>query len=150
MKTEAETAIERDVTVLALTLWAEARGEGKDGMVAVGWAIRNRVEIDLGNDGKPDWWGEGYTGVCRAPWQFSCWNKNDPNRPYLVGEKVIPPAQLALARICARDVITGAKPDPTGGATHYYATTMKTPPAWAKHGTKTCQIGRHVFFRDVR
>ena len=72
---------EQDVDVLARTIWGEARGEGFAGQVAVGWAIRNRVEADLGNDGKPDWWGEGYVGVCKAPWQFSCWNKNDPFPP---------------------------------------------------------------------
>jgi hypothetical protein len=42
------------------------------GQVAVGWTIRNRVEMDLDKDGRPDCWGEGYEGVCRAPGQFSC------------------------------------------------------------------------------
>ncbi len=85
---------ERDIDVLARTIWGEARGEGIAGQIAVGWCIRNRVEMDLHNDGRPDWWGEGYEGVCRAPWQFSCWNKNDPNFPYLVGQKLIPAGQF--------------------------------------------------------
>ena len=45
---------ERDVDVLARTIWGEARGEGRAGQIAVGWAIRNRVEMDLHGDGKPD------------------------------------------------------------------------------------------------
>ena len=56
---------EKDIDVLARTIWAEARGEGVAGQVAVGRCIRNRVEADLGKDGKPDWWGDGYVGVSR-------------------------------------------------------------------------------------
>jgi len=39
--------------------------------------------------------------------------------------------------------------DPTEGATHYYATSMATPPFWAK-GKPFVQIGRHRFFKDVK
>ena len=138
-----------DTDVLARTIWGEARGEGRSGQVAVGWAIRNRVEMDLHNDGRPDWWGEGYSGVCRAKWQFSCWNSNDPNFPYLANQKLIPAGQYMLARECAVSVIGGTQADPTGGATHYYATTMAKPPAWAAKAKQTCKIGRHLFFKDV-
>ena len=48
-----------DLDTLARTLWAEARGEGVAGMEAVAAVIMNRVNADLGNDDKPDWWGEG-------------------------------------------------------------------------------------------
>ncbi len=33
-----------DLDIMALTVWAEARGEGPDGMAAVAWAIRQRFE----------------------------------------------------------------------------------------------------------
>ena len=140
---------ERDIDVLARTLWGEARGEGLAGMVAVGHTIRNRVEMDLGNDGKPDWWGEGYEGVCRKPWQFSCWNADDPNSAYLRGEKPIPAAQFMQAREAAVIVIEGRRPDPTGGATHYYSTSLPKAPVWTKGATRTCKIGRHIFFKEV-
>lgn len=143
------TQRDRDIDVLARTLWGEARGEGRGGMIAVGFTIRNRVEMDLGNDGKPDWWGEGYEGVCKAPYQFSCWNKNDPNFPYLSGQRPIPAAQFVEARECAVAVIDGRAADPTGAATHYYSTSMPKPPAWAGRAKRTCKIGRHIFFRDV-
>jgi spore germination cell wall hydrolase CwlJ-like protein len=137
---------EKDIDVLARTLWGEARGEGFNGMIAVGWTIRNRVF-----DGKSNsWWGEGYAGVCQKAWQFSCWNKSDPNSAYLRGEKAIPADQFALAKKAAETVIEGLIPDPTGKATHYFSTSMKTPPAWAAVGTKTVQLGRHLFYKDVK
>jgi len=139
------TDAEKDRDVLARTLWGEARGETLAGMVAVAWTIRNRV-----NDGKAkSWWGEGYAGVCLKPYQFSCWNKNDPNFPFLSGAKPIPVAEMAKAVMVATAVMDGAYPDPTGGATHYYATTMPKAPAWAAKAKQTLKLGHHVFFKDV-
>ena len=139
------TATENDREILARTLWGEARGESLAGQIAVAWTIRNRV-----NDGKAkSWWGEGYAGVCQKPYQFSCWNRNDPNYAYLSGAKPIPPAQYAQALKAAGQVMAGTMPDPTGGATHYYATTMPKPPAWAKGAKQTMKLGQHVFFKDV-
>jgi N-acetylmuramoyl-L-alanine amidase len=136
---------EKDRDVLARTLWGEARGESLAGQIAVAWTIRNRV-----NDGKAkSWWGEGYAGVCQKPYQFSCWNRNDPNYAYLNGVKQIPFRELAQVRIAGDQVIDGKMPDPTGGATHYYAIAMKNPPAWASRAKQTLKIGGHVFFKDV-
>lgn len=139
------TVTEQDRDILARTLWGEARGESLTGQIAVAWTIRNRV-----NDGKlKSWWGEGYAGVCQAPYQFSCWNKNDPNYAYLSGAMAIPFRELAQARIAADQVIDGKVADPTGGATHYYALAMKTAPAWAAKAKQTLKLGGHVFFKDV-
>ena len=141
----SRVATDRDRAILALTLWGEARGEGLAGMVAVAWAIRNRVE-----DGKDrSWWGEGYAGVCQKRYQFSCWNLNDPNYPYLSSAKKIPPAEFAKCQLAARQVIEGAKPDPTGGATHYYSTSMPKPPKWVAGASQTLRLGRHIFFKEV-
>lgn len=140
---------ERDVDVVARTLWGEARGEGRQGMEAVAWVIRNRVETDIGNDGKPDWWGEGYEGVCKAPMQFSCWNADDPNREKLptLHEGM---ETFREAKAIARSVMLGLVPDPTGGATHYH--TKAVSPPWSKSPkvVKTAEIGRHTFFRERR
>jgi spore germination cell wall hydrolase CwlJ-like protein len=139
------TVTEKDRDILARTLWAEARGEGVIGQIAVAWAIRNRVF-----DGKTkSWWGEGYAGVCLKPWQFSCWNKNDPNYAYLSGAKPIPAREFARALLTADHVMAGTAPDPTNGATHYYATSMKKAPAWSAKAKQTLELGGHVFFKDV-
>ncbi|WP_415771072.1 cell wall hydrolase [Pseudomonas sp. LB3P38] len=140
------TATGKDRDVLARTLWGEARGEGLRGQIAIAWTIRNRV-----NDGRAkSWWGEGYAGVCQAPYQFSCWNKNDPNFTYICGNKLIPASEFARAHAAADQVIAGSAPDPTGGATHYYATTMPKAPLWAAKAKQTLKLGHHVFFKDVQ
>lgn len=136
---------EKDRDVLARTLWGEARGESTAGQVAVAWTVRNRVE-----DGKANsWWGEGYAGVCQKPYQFSCWNKSDPNYAFLIGIKQIPFRELAQARIAADQVIDGKVQDPTCGATHYYAIAMPKAPTWAKGAKQTLKLGGHVFYKDV-
>ena len=118
-------ATEKDRDILARTLWGEARGESLAGQIAVAWTIRNRV-----NDGKEkSWWGEGYAGVCQKPYQFSCWNRNDPNFAYLSGAKPIPFREFAQAQIAADQVMACKVPDPTGGATHYYACLLYTSPS---------------------
>jgi len=135
---------EKDRDILARTLWGEARGEGTAGQIAVAWTIRNRAF-----DGKEkSWWGESYAGVCQKPYQFSCWNKTDPNDQFLIDVKEIPFRELAQCLIAADQVIDGKVPDPTGGATHYYATSIKAP-AWAAKAKQTLKLGGHVFFKDV-
>jgi spore germination cell wall hydrolase CwlJ-like protein len=139
------TVTDKDRDILARTLWGEARGEGLAGQIAVAWTIRNRV-----NDGKViSWWGEGYAGVCQKPYQFSCWNKSDPNYAYLSGAKPIPLQEFTQAQIAADQVISGKVPDPTGGATHYHATTMQKVPAWAAKAKQTLKLGHHAFYKNV-
>lgn len=143
-------ATDSDIDTLTRTIWGEARNQGMEGMIAVAWCIRNRVDMDLHNDGKPDWWGEGYAGVCLRKWQFSCWNAGDPNEPYLRGRKAIPGREYAEAHEAALAAAHGYEPDPTGGATHYYNPKAVTKtPVWVRGAALTKQIGAHIFFKDV-
>ena len=135
--------------ILALCIWAEARGEGERGMTAVAWVIRNRVEADLGNDGKPDWWGEGYAGVILAPWQFSSFNANDPNLPKLIALAQGGDAPMwGSAKRVARDVIAGRCQDPTRGSTHYFNARVCGLPAWSKKMLLVAVVGNHRFYRE--
>ena len=139
------TATDNDRDILARTRWGEARGESLVGQIEVAWTIRNRV--NHGN--AKSWWGEGYVGVCQKPYQFSCRNKNDPNYSYLSGAKQIPFREFAQARIAAEQVMSGKVPDPTNGATHYYATTLPKPPVWLKGAKRTLKLGRYILFKDA-
>jgi len=135
-----------DLEIFVRTVFGEARGEPWRGKIAVAWVIRNRAELDLGRDNRPDWWGEGIAGVCLKPWQFSCWNAKDPMRP-----KIEAANSLKLTdclRACFA-VLTDEEPDPTHGSTHYFADYLNPIPKWAEGRTPTTVIGRHIFHRIV-
>ncbi|MGX5220253.1 cell wall hydrolase [Pseudomonas segetis] len=131
-----------ELDIVTKTVWGEARSEGMSGMIAVAWVIKNRAD-------KGGWWGNTLESVCLKKWQFSCWNDGDPNAPYLRGQKAIPGREYVLAHEAVIAVVNGHEPDPTDGATHYYAPRSVKEPKWAKGATKTTQIGHHVFFKDV-
>jgi spore germination cell wall hydrolase CwlJ-like protein len=132
-----------DLDTVTRTLWGEARGEPQEGQVGVAWVIANRVLSPI------IWWGKNYTAVCKAPYQFSSWNSNDPNYPFLSGSKQIPQSAYAQCEDAALQVLGNFAPDPTDGATHYYAASIAAP-AWAKTATRTVQIGNHIFFKNVQ
>lgn len=134
--------IDKAIDILTRTLWGEARGEPDKGLIAVAWTIRNRAD-------DPKWWGSNIETVCLKPKQFSCWNKGDPNYPYLMGLRSIPARDYVRMREAAISVIDGHQSDPTGGATHYHAKSMRNYPGWTLGATMTVVIGGHVFYRDV-
>lgn len=139
-----------DVEVLARTIWGEARGEDRPGREMVASVIMNRVKADLGNDGKPDWWGETVFEVCTAPFQFSCWLPNDPNRKKLLAVTEDDPVFKDCLGI-AQAAIEGRLPDRTGGATHYLNPLLCERvygwPKWAVKAELTATNGRHNFYR---
>lgn len=141
---------ETDLTTLALTIWAEARGEGLDGQRAVAWVIRNRWE-------HPGWWsrqrGDGIpddtlTAVCRDPCQFSCWNPSDPNYHRLFVSATRDRRDYALARNVGEEVLAAPpEADITGGADHYCTKAVARHTRWAR-GRKPCVVvGNHQFYR---
>lgn len=125
------------VDVMARTLWGEARGERRAGMEAVAAVIMNRVR-------HPRRWPHTVPGVAHQAWQFSAWNKNDPNRRKLlaVTER---DAQFRTALEVAREAVSGRLKDPTGGADHYHARHVR--PRWANQNKITARIGQHIFYR---
>lgn len=138
---------DRDLDTLARTLWGEARGETEQGRIAVAWVIRNRAGRAafaghlLGRDGAVD-------RVCKAAWQFSCWNASDPNRAKLVE---LHPKDFPTERLIAERVLSGRALDPTAGADHYHtiaapAWAAAWPPDWAPAMAETARFGGHVFY----
>lgn len=130
---------DKEIDVMARTMWGEARGEGKTGMQAVANVIMNRVK----NGG---WWGATPAEVCKKKSQFSCWNSNDPNYPKLLAVDSSD-SNFRTALILAESAYNGTLPDITGGATNYLALgSLSSVPSWAKGMTKTAQIGNHTFY----
>lgn len=141
-KTMSEFYNDVTVDVLARTLWGEARGEGTQGMHAVANVILNRTKIAENKGGF--WWGNNVIQVCQKPYQFSCWNRSDPNFRKLqnVNDKDL---HFATALRLARRAVIGQLEDITEGATHYHAANIT--PYWTKGREPVNIIGRHKFYR---
>ncbi len=129
--------------ILARTLWGEAADRPVRAIEAMAALILNRARAAARPIG-PAHWGRGIAGVCRAPFQFPCWNPNHPRHDSL---RRIPPGDgaLAICRRVASRAAAGVLPDPTGGATH--AHDAGCLPGWAIGRAPLCEIGGLVFYR---
>lgn len=133
---------QQEIDIVAATLWGEARNQGEQGMRAVASVIENRRR-------------QSYRGkataaaVCLDPWQFSCWNANDPNLPRLRRLSSQPDAQYLLARRIAAEVQQGSLADITRKARHYYAASLRPPAYWSRGKSPCVVIGDHLFFNDI-
>lgn len=125
------------IDVLARTIWGEARGEGSIGMQAVACVVLTRAA-------RGGWWGNTIVQVCQKPYQFSCWNKDDPNYRKLLSVDA-GDIHFATAQRIARRAVLGLLDDPTRGATHYHAAGVS--PYWAKGEKPVTVIGRHIFYK---
>lgn len=118
-----------------LTVWQEARGESKDGQIAVGEVIRNRAKQHYSSDGT-------IAGTVLAPFQFSGWNTRDPNRVLSWHMDDTDP----VVQLCIAAWHESTSTNLTLGALLYYATTIGAP-TWAHNAKFTVQIGHHRFYR---
>jgi len=118
--------------IVAITILAEARGEDKAGMYAVGCVITQR-SIDRKISAHK---------VCTQKWQFSCWNQNDPQRNKLGRLLTLPAAKYAL--FLAKN-LTRLDRSYVGFANHYH--THAVSPYWSKGKTPVKIIKGHRFFR---
>ena len=128
--------------LLAMLIFGEARGAKvhDDTRLAVGSVVRNRVL-----SGK--FGGSNWRGVILRPFQFSCFNSNDPNRP-----KLLEPLKHEKKEVwescyrCAALILNGTANDITQRATHYY--TGSVVPYWAIRFKRTLDMDGFHFFCD--
>jgi spore germination cell wall hydrolase CwlJ-like protein len=123
---------------LALTLWGEAAGRPVRAIEALAALVMNRAQAGVPH------WGAGVSGVCRAPFQFPCWNRNHPRHARLREVPRDDPALVICRRVAAR-ALAGALPDPTGGATHFHDALAL--PGWALGRAAVAEIGGLCFYR---
>lgn len=134
----------RDLLFLAATIWGEARGETLSGQRAVAEVIMNRLATGR--------WGRTVEHVVTAPWQFSVWNKNDPNYKHMMDfvtiKKRIPAMQLSVASLALSGRMARRLPSDT---LHYYNPRgVRQTPNWVSTGREPIIIGRHHFIPGVR
>ena len=117
---------------VAITILAEARGEGQSGMYAVACVISQRaIERKI-----------SAAKVCTQKWQFSCWNHNDPQRGKLGRLLNLP--QAKYAKMLAKNIMNLQR-SYVGYANHYHIHSVK--PYWSKGKTPIKVLGNHKFFK---
>lgn len=133
---------------LELTLVGEARGEPIESIVAIGSVIRNRLH---NNPTKY----KSYRDVCLEPFQFSCWNIDDPNKSLLDeliqkmldGQSIDDP-YIRQCLFIGKGIADWSLLDNTRGSLHYMTTKLlvEKPPSWALKRTNELVRGNHTFF----
>ena len=117
---------------VAITILAEARGEGERGMYAVACVISQRaIERKI-----------SAAKVCTQKWQFSCWNPNDPQRGKL--GRLLNLSQAKYAMRLAKNIMNLQR-SYVGYANHYH--THRVKPYWSKGKTPIKVLGNHKFFK---
>lgn len=144
MPTPLSGVTQHDSDTLARTIWGEAEPHDEADACAIAWVVRNRVQL-------PNW-PTRVAAVCLQPYQFSCWNVDNPNL-LAMQEVTIQERWFRRCRDIAEMVIAGGIPDPTSRSTHYYATWLKKTPKWARghepvHETPWGKFN-HVYFNDI-
>lgn len=134
--------------ILGLTIIGEARGEPIEGQVAVGSVIRNRLHHN------PKY--TNYNDVCLARNQFSCWNENDPNYPFLlelahrmIFGQVISDVYFSQCLWVAEGIADNKIADNTHGSQFYMTTELfnSNRPKWATIPINDPEThGRQTFF----
>lgn len=116
---------------VALTILAEARGEGKMGMYLVACVIQQRaIERKLSPD-----------KVCRQPSQFECWDGKEVSRSLFRSTSAPYALFLAEAMVEGRNLDRKVAKH----ANHYW--TLDTNPKWAKGHKPVLTFKGHKFFR---
>jgi len=135
---------QHDIDILARTIYGEARGEydhpqgGLAALIAVGNVIMNRIQ----RGGR---FGCSIAAVCLKPYQFSCWNHEDPNLQIV---KAAAPPTHTTFKLCldvADPIAHNRWPDLTQGSNHYHASSCS--PSWASPDDFKIKIGRHLFYK---
>ena len=121
---------------LALAVYWEAGGEGREGMTAVAWVVLNRRVHDDFPSTVCEVIRQGGT---EPGCQFRFWCNGESDKPL--------DADLwALALEVATEALEGGSADPTGGALFFHAAALGTAP-WRLQRERTVQIGQHVYYR---
>ena len=130
-----------EISLLALTIWREARGECTDAKIAVAHTVKNRME-------NPSWWGNDIVSVLTKKWQYS--SMTDPKDRQLT---TWPQANDHVFEECltvAALVVGGVYNSPLRGIDSYYDDSLKGDlmPKWAKEHPERFvgKIGRLNFY----
>ena len=126
--------MQTDVSIIAKTLYGEARSEGYEGILAVATVIFNRAKGDR----------DMFAKVCLKPKQFSCWTGVDDieikeKKPWKICDKI---AQSMWNNTFKPYEF---KIKPTNYLTYALYNSEKCP-NWAR-GVSGVVVGKHIFLQ---
>jgi spore germination cell wall hydrolase CwlJ-like protein len=122
---------------LAMNIYHEARGEPREGRIAVSQVVMNRV-ADRGYPNDVCAVIRQGGGLFRFRCQFSWYCDGRSDRP-------ADPDAWAKSQALAEQILAGQHADPTGGALWYHAEHVSPP--WRNAYQAGPKIGRHQFYR---
>lgn len=145
--------------ILAGTMWAEGRGDGREGnssveeRIAIGTSIRNRLAHSTAWRAKVG----SFKGICLAPEQYSCWNSGSGSNhealmmlmARLANGQATLDAIFEETLYLANGIMDGVILDRTNGATCYYAPKAMQPPGRVPTQAidrVTIKIGEQLFY----
>jgi len=147
-KTNRFTTDSEDV-LLARMIYGEARNCPDIEKIAIAYTAINRAK-----DGKA-WNGRTLKEAILKPWQYSCFNQDDPNREQLKDPEAYDPKAFHDCLKIAKGVLSGKYKDPVR-ATHYYnPASVKNKPNWARNSKLLEKIkiapgkSKHIYFREA-
>lgn len=117
---------------MALNIYHEAKGEGRHGMLAVGWVVLNRMADAAFPDRVEEVVGQG----CQFGWLCDA----RPDEP-------ADPRAWRQAVGVAGELLAGAPPpaDPTRGAMWFHHAGREDP-AWGDRIAPSARVGNHLFY----
>jgi spore germination cell wall hydrolase CwlJ-like protein len=116
--------------LLALNLYHEAGGEGRMGMLAVGWVVLNRLADPRFPKTVAGVVGQG----CQFGWLCDDRSDEPTHRGY-----------WHLAQSIAHQLLTEPPADPTRGAMWFHHGTKENP-GWGGRMAPSARIGNHLFY----
>jgi len=142
------SAENQDVTTLmAMNIYAEARGESDEGKSAVGQVVYNRVHGTKANGRHTTWWGNDIKSVICAKYQFS-WLNDRNSREYKNAVAADESCWDTCYNIAKLTLNGGGLADlkKNGKIADGYANLSICSPDWATDDNRITKIGRHTFF----
>ncbi len=125
-----------EVTMLALLIWREARGQSIEGQIQVGYTVKNRID-------HPKWWGKDWIEVIFKKWQYS--SLTDPRDRQLTRWPGSNEESWLQAISIAYNIYYGTVHPKYKSADSYYDDSIR-PPRWATRDKMLGKIGRIVFY----
>lgn len=128
-----------NMTLLALCIWREARGESYVAKLAVAFSVLTRVK-------RGGWWGNSIQSVIAKPLQYSSMtHAGDPN---LIKYPLEGDPSWNDSVQAATATISGSVPNPAPEADSYIDGSIASP-LWADKAKLVASIGAFRFFQTV-